>query len=96
MRWLRRLPLGLLVGTVAVLHAALAAALALWLDDRVAHPAWAWAIAVAIVAPLLAWQVRRAFAPVSSLFRALSGSVAAAIEAMPNRLAAAGLHGASA
>lgn len=75
MRWLRRLPLGLVVSLVAIVHAALAAGLALWLQPRVAHPAWAWAIAVAVVAPLLTWQVRRAFSPVASLFRALAGTV---------------------
>ena len=76
MRWLRRLPLGLVVTVVAVLHVALAAALALWLQDLVARTWMAWAIAVAVVAPLLAWQVRRAFSPVASLFRALAGTVA--------------------
>ncbi len=76
MRWMRRLPLGLVVTVVAVLHAALAAALALWLQDLVAHDWMAWAIATGVVAPLLAWQVRRAFSPVTSLFRALAGTVA--------------------
>ncbi|HEU4813716.1 MAG TPA: PAS domain-containing sensor histidine kinase [Xanthomonadaceae bacterium] len=76
MRWLRRLPLGLVVTVVAVLHAALAAGLALWLQDWVARAWVAWAIAVGVVAPLLAWQVRRAFSPVASLFRALAGTVA--------------------
>ena len=76
MRWLRRLPLGLVVSAVAVLHVALAAALALWLQSWFAEPWVAGVVAVAVVAPLAAWQVRRAFSPVASLFRALSGTVA--------------------
>ena len=76
MRWLRRLPLGLVVSAVAVLHVALAAALALWLQSWFAEPWVAGVVAVAVVAPLAAWQVRRAFFPVASLFRALSGTVA--------------------
>ena len=76
MRWYRRLPLGLVVSVVAVLHVALAAAMALWLQAWVERAWAAWAIAVAVVAPLVAWQVRRAFSPVASLFRALSGTVA--------------------
>ena len=76
MRWLRRLPLGTVITVVALLHAALAAALALWLQDWVGQAWKAWAIAVAAVAPLLAWQVRRAFSPAASLFRALAGTVA--------------------
>ena len=76
MRRGRPLPLGLVVTGVALLHAGLAAALALWLRHWVAAAWMAWAIAVALVAPLLAWQVRRAFAPAASLFRALAGTVA--------------------
>ena len=76
MRWLSRLPLGLVVTVVAVLHAAVAAALALWLQAWFAQAWVAWAVAVGVVAPLLAWQVRRAFSPVASLFRALAGTVA--------------------
>ena len=76
MRRLRRLPLGLVISVVAVLYVALAAGFALWLQPRVPHPGWAWGIAVGVVAPLLAWQVRRAFFPFASLFRALAGTVA--------------------
>ena len=76
MRWLRRLPLGLVVTVVAALHVALAAALVLWLQAWVDEAWMAWAIAVALVVPLVAWQVRRAFSPVASLFRALAGTVA--------------------
>ena len=74
MRWLRRLPLGLVVSAVAVLHVALAAALALWLQSWFAEPWVAGVVAVAVVAPLAAWQVRRAFFPVASLFRAIYGN----------------------
>ena len=76
MRWLRRLSPGLVVTLLAVACSAIAAGLAVWLHT-LQVPAWtAWAIAVGITGPLLWWQVRRAFAPVGSLFRALAGSVA--------------------
>jgi nitrogen fixation/metabolism regulation signal transduction histidine kinase len=75
MRWRQRLPLSLVFATLALAYAALAAALSLllsrWLQD-----AWAALLAVALLAPLLLYHVRRAFAPMNSLFRALAGSVA--------------------
>ena len=76
MRLLRRVSPGVLVTWLAVLHVAAAAALALWLQPLVADPWIAWALAAGVVAPVLAWQVRRAFSPVASLFRALAGTVA--------------------
>src|SRR5690606_34118013 len=76
MRWLRRPSPGLVVTVLAVASAAAAAGLATWLVTQDVAPWSAWAIAVGVVAPLLWWQVRRAFAPVASLFRALAGTVA--------------------
>src|SRR5690606_33925798 len=76
MRWLRRLSPGLVVTVLAVASAAAAAGLATWLVTQDVAPWSAWALAVGVVAPLLWWQVRRAFAPVASLFRALAGTVA--------------------
>lgn len=73
-RWLQRLPLGLMFAAVALAYMAVAVALALvftrWLQ------AWAAALtAVAILMPLLLYHVRRAFAPMKALFRALAGTV---------------------
>lgn len=76
MTWLQRLPLSLTFTLLALLHAAAVAALALWLSDWLPRPWMAWATAVAIDLPLLAYHVRRAFAPMNSLFRALAGTVA--------------------
>jgi len=76
MRWLHRLPLSLVFAAAALLHAALAAALALWLQRWLAQPWMAWALALVLDAPLLYLHVRRAFAPMNSLFRALAGTVA--------------------
>ena len=76
MRWRQRLPLSLVFGALALAYMALAAVLAVllagWIDNR-----WlATVVAIAILAPLLLYHVRRAFAPMNSLFRALAGSVA--------------------
>src|SRR3970040_2232392 len=76
MAWLRRLPLSVVFAAVALLYAAATAALALllmqWLPNR-----WiAVALALALVAPLLVLHVRRVFASMNSLFRALGGTVA--------------------
>jgi two-component system, NtrC family, nitrogen regulation sensor histidine kinase NtrY len=75
MHWLRRLPLSLRFAMVAVLHAGIVGALALWLHGLLAAPWMAWAVAVAIDLPLLVLHVRRTFAPMYSLFRALAGTV---------------------
>ncbi|MGH9382235.1 MAG: sensor histidine kinase [Thermoanaerobaculia bacterium] len=74
-RRLRRLPLSLVFAALACAYTAATAALALlfarWL------PAWlAGVLAVAALLPLLLLHVRRAFAPMRSLFRALAGTVA--------------------
>ena len=75
MKRLRRLPLSLVFGTIALVYVALAVALTLWLSTLL--PPWqAGALAVALVLPLLLYHVRRAFAPMNSLFRALAGTVA--------------------
>lgn len=71
---LSRLPLPLVFGALALAYAAAAAALALLLARWL--PAWlAGIVAVAALTPLLLFHVRRAFAPMRSLFRALSGTV---------------------
>jgi two-component system nitrogen regulation sensor histidine kinase NtrY len=75
MRRFRRLPLSLVFTALALLHVAGTVALALWLQRWVSPPWLAAALAVAIDLPLLAWHVRRAFAPMQSLFRALAGTV---------------------
>jgi nitrogen fixation/metabolism regulation signal transduction histidine kinase len=75
-RWRQRLPLSLQFGAIALVYLALAAALTLLLSDWLAHRWAAAMLAVALLAPLLLYHVRRAFAPMNSLFRALAGSVA--------------------
>ncbi len=75
MRWLPRLPLAGLYTLIAAAWMLGAAALALLLG-RWLVPWAAVAASVAALLPVLAWQVRRAFAPMHALFRALSGSVA--------------------
>src|SRR6476469_2504927 len=72
----RSLPLSVSFGLIALGYVALAAALAELLSMWIAEP-WLLVVAtVALVAPLLFWHVRHAFAPMHSLFRALAGSVA--------------------
>jgi len=75
MRRFRRLPLSLVFTALALLHVAVALGLALWLQRWVSPPWLAAVLAVVIDLPLLAWHVRRAFAPMHSLFRALAGTV---------------------
>jgi nitrogen fixation/metabolism regulation signal transduction histidine kinase len=74
---LRRLPLTARFAFVAIVHAAIVAALALAFDAAgwFVAPWVAGAVAVAVDLPLLAWHVRRAFAPMQSLFRSLAGTV---------------------
>jgi len=74
---LRRRSLSFVLTAVAALHALLAAALALALHAFVMRDA-AVAVVVAVLldVPLLAYHVRRALAPMHSLFRALAGTVA--------------------
>ncbi len=73
---MRRLPLSLVFAAIALAYLAAGAALALWLSTHLPHLWQALAIAMAALAPLLVYHVRRAFAPMNSLFRALAGSVA--------------------
>ena len=76
MRWRQRLPLSLLFAAIALAYMAIAVAIALLLSMWVGNPWLAGLVAVALPAPLLVYHVRRAFAPMNSLFRALAGSVA--------------------
>ena len=75
LRLRQRIPLSLQFTGLALVYmvavAALAVVLAHWL-----RPVWAALAAAFGLAPLLAYHVRRAFAPMQSLFRALAGSVA--------------------
>lgn len=73
--WWHRLPLTLLYAALACVYMLTAAALALFLLQWL-RPWIAASCAVALLAPLLLYHVRRAFAPMHSLFRALAGSVA--------------------
>ncbi|OHE88096.1 MAG: histidine kinase [Lysobacterales bacterium RIFOXYD1_FULL_69_11] len=61
---------------MAIVYVAAAAVLATLLHPLLPQPWMAAALAVALLAPLLAYHVRRAFAPMNALFRALAGSVA--------------------
>lgn len=72
----QRVPLSLAFSALALVYMALTALFALLLSTWIASRWLAAAIAVALLAPLLAYHVRRAFAPMNSLFRALAGSVA--------------------
>ncbi len=75
MRWMRRIPLSLKFAALTVVYMAAAAALTLFLS-RWWTPWSAGAAAVALLVPLLVYHVRRAFAPMNSLFRSLGGTVA--------------------
>jgi two-component system, NtrC family, nitrogen regulation sensor histidine kinase NtrY len=70
------MPLSLLFGAIALAYMALAAAIAIALSEVIASGWVAAMLAVTVLAPLLLYHVRRAFAPMNSLFRALAGSVA--------------------
>jgi nitrogen fixation/metabolism regulation signal transduction histidine kinase len=74
-RWLRRLPLSLVFSAVALAYVVAAAALSVWLATWL-RPWMSVVITVAVLLPLLLYHVRRAFAPMNSLFRALAGTVA--------------------
>jgi len=68
--------LSLAFALLAAVYLAAGVALALWLATLLPHPWMAGAIAVALLLPLLVYHVRRMFAPMRSLFRALAGTVA--------------------
>jgi nitrogen fixation/metabolism regulation signal transduction histidine kinase len=74
--WRQRVPLSLQFAAIAFAYMLAAAALALLLSRWIAHAWVAAVVAVALLAPLLVYHVRRAFAPMHSLFRTLAGSVA--------------------
>ena len=76
LHWWHRLPLGFAFGAVALLYVVAGAALALWLATLLPQPWMAVLLAAALLLPLLAYHVRRVFAPMNSLFRALAGTVA--------------------
>lgn len=75
MRLRQRIPLSLQFAALAIVYLVAAAALAMVLVEWL-RPVWAALLAAALLAPLLIYHVRRAFAPMNSLFRALAGSVA--------------------
>ncbi|WP_425477048.1 sensor histidine kinase [Luteimonas cucumeris] len=72
---MRRISLRLKFAALAIAYMAASAALSLLLRQWMA-PWLAAVAAIALLLPLLAYHVRRAFAPMNSLFRALSGTVA--------------------
>jgi len=74
-RWRQRLPLSFLFGAIACVYMAAAAGLALVLSQWMANRWIAAAAAAALLMPLLLYHVHRAFAPMHSLFRALTGTV---------------------
>ena len=74
--WRQRLPLSLQFAALAFAYMLAATALALLLSRWIEHAWIAALVAIMLLAPLLAYHVRRAFAPMNSLFRALAGSVA--------------------
>jgi two-component system, NtrC family, nitrogen regulation sensor histidine kinase NtrY len=76
MRLRQRIPLSLLFAALALAYMAAAVAVAVLLSEWLANRWLAALVAIAVLAPLLAYHVRRAFAPMNSLFRALAGSVA--------------------
>ncbi|WP_425481305.1 sensor histidine kinase [Luteimonas gilva] len=72
---MRRIPLSLKFAALTLAYMAAAAALAMVLREWL--QSWAaGGIAVVLLAPLLAYHVRRAFAPMNSLFRSLGSTVA--------------------
>jgi nitrogen fixation/metabolism regulation signal transduction histidine kinase len=76
MRLRQRIPLSLLFAGVALAYMAASVALALLFSQWIDNAWYAGLLSVGILAPLLAYHVRRAFAPMHSLFRALAGTVA--------------------
>ena len=73
---LPKLPLSLVFAVLAAAYVVAGAALALWLAPLLPQAWMAVALATALLLPLLVYHVRRAFAPMNSLFRALAGTVA--------------------
>jgi two-component system, NtrC family, nitrogen regulation sensor histidine kinase NtrY len=73
---LPRLPLSVTFAILAAAYVVAGAALALWLATLVPEAWIAVVVTLALLLPLLVYHVRRAFAPMNSLFRALAGTVA--------------------
>jgi two-component system nitrogen regulation sensor histidine kinase NtrY len=76
MRRTTRLPLSVSFTALAVAYMAVAAALALLLDEWLEARWLSVALAAGLLLPLLVYHVRRLLLPAHSLFRALTGSVA--------------------
>ncbi len=75
MHWWQRLPLAWLYGALACAYMVAASLLAMYLRQWL-QPWAAVLLASGVLAPVLFYHVRRLFAPIRSLFRALAGSVA--------------------
>ncbi|HVI24689.1 MAG TPA: ATP-binding protein [Xanthomonadaceae bacterium] len=73
---LPRLPLSVWFTVLAAAYLFAGALLTAWLGTLLPAPWMAPALATALLVPLLVYHVRRTFAPVHSLFRALAGTVA--------------------
>ncbi len=72
----RRLTLSVTFTILAAAYLLLTSIVAVLLAAVLEQPWWAILIAPAVLLPLLYYHVRRAFAPMRSLFRALAGTVA--------------------
>ena len=72
----RRLTLSTTFTILAAAYLLLASTIAVLLAAMLEQPWWAILIVPALLLPLLYYHVRRAFAPMRSLFRALAGTVA--------------------
>lgn len=75
MRAWRRLPLSVRFASLAALYLLAGAALAAWLATVLPQPWLAPLLAAALLLPPLLLHVRRSFAPMRALFRALAGTV---------------------
>ncbi len=74
MHWWQRLPLAWLYAALACAYMVAASVLAMFLQQWL-QPWAAVLLSAGLLAPLLFFHIRRLFAPVRSLFRALAGSV---------------------
>jgi len=73
--WWRHAPLSVSFTLLAAAYMLASAAVALILTTLLPDPWWAILVAPLLLVPVLVFHVRHAFAPMRSLFRALSGSV---------------------
>jgi two-component system, NtrC family, nitrogen regulation sensor histidine kinase NtrY len=76
MRPWQRVPLRIQFTALALGYLVACAALAVALGSVLVQPWWAMVLAPLILSPLFVYHVRRLFAPMRSLFRALAGTVA--------------------